>query len=764
MSSYRCELAWTGEPARARRPDRSGGRADRPGDARCRARARRRPARRPGDPGLRERPLARVPAGAARAGPGRAGELLDLARADVRGSPRRSTPRATGAWRRATFAEMALAGITTVGEFHYLHHGPGGTPYSDPNAIGRALIAAAVDAGVRITLIDACYLHGGIGAEPEGAQRRFADADADAWAERVSGSRRATGCGSAPRSTASARWTRNPRRSSRAGPASASSRCTPTSPSNRPRTRPAPSAYGASPAAVLAEAGALDERFTAVHATHLADTDFALLGEATRDLLPLPDDRARPGRRRRPGPPARRRRRRARPGNRLERDRRHVRGGARGGARRAARERRARPPLGGGAAAGGDGGTGTRCLGWPEAGRIEPGALCDLVAVDLDGVRLAGTDRARSRPGRWSSPATAADVREVIVGGRQVVGDGRHLTVDVARRASGAIAMSALVIDDIGLLVTNDPELGEGPLGIVRDAALVLEGERIVAAIEPAGAAGDERLDAGGRCVIPGFVDSHTHLVSPATGRTSSRRGWPGAPTRPAGSARPRPRRAPPATRSCARSTERRRAEGLRAGITHLEIKSRLRARRRDRAPALRDRGRVHRRRHLPRRPRRPGRVRGPRRRLRRARLRRDARRLRAARPLDRRLLRARRVRRRPVPGRARGGTASRARAARARQPARARTRGEARRRAGRGVGRPLHLPRGRRHRGAGGQRDGRHLPAGHGLLDPPAVPGRAPCDRRRGEASRSPPTRTRAPATPPRWGSASRSPSATWG
>src|SRR3954453_7970724 len=67
--------------------------------------------------------------------------------------------------------------------------------------------------------------------------------------------------------------------------------------------------------------------------------------------------------------------------------------------------------------------------------------------------------------------------------------------------------MSALVIDNIGLLVTNDPERGT-----VRDAALVTEDGR-VRAVGRAGAAGDERLDAGGRCVIPGFVDSHTHLV-----------------------------------------------------------------------------------------------------------------------------------------------------------------------------------------------------------------------------------------------------------
>ena len=72
--------------------------------------------------------------------------------------------------------------------------------------------------------------------------------------------------------------------------------------------------------------------------------------------------------------------------------------------------------------------------------------------------------------------------------------------------------MSVLVIDDIGLLVTNDPTLGEGPLGLVRDAAVVVDGGRVVA-VAPAGALADERVDAGGRCVIPGFVDSHTHLV-----------------------------------------------------------------------------------------------------------------------------------------------------------------------------------------------------------------------------------------------------------
>ena len=86
---------------------------------------------------------------------------------------------------RAVYREMALGGITTVGEFHYLHHGPDGTPYDDPNAMGRALLEAGAEAGVRVVLLDTCYLAAGFGREPEGVQRRFSDGTAEAWAVRV---------------------------------------------------------------------------------------------------------------------------------------------------------------------------------------------------------------------------------------------------------------------------------------------------------------------------------------------------------------------------------------------------------------------------------------------------------------------------------------------------------------------------------------------------------------------------------------------------
>ena len=90
---------------------------------------------------------------------------------------------------RATFAEMALAGVTCVGEFHYVHHQLGGTPYADPNAMGQALLNAADQAGIRITLLDTLYLHGGLGpdgyTDPAGVQRRFCDGSVESWVQRV---------------------------------------------------------------------------------------------------------------------------------------------------------------------------------------------------------------------------------------------------------------------------------------------------------------------------------------------------------------------------------------------------------------------------------------------------------------------------------------------------------------------------------------------------------------------------------------------------
>ena len=133
--------------------------------------------------------------------------------------------------------------------------------------------------------------------------------------------------------------------------------------------------------------------------------------------------------------------------------------------------------------------------------------------------------------------------------------------------------MSSVAIDNIGLLVTNDPGLGEGPLGVVRDAALVFEDDR-VAAVERPGVAADRRFDASGRCVIPGFVDSHTHLVFAGDRAEEFAARLAGQPYEASGI-----RVTTEATRAASNEqlralAARRRDEGLRAGITHLEIKS----------------------------------------------------------------------------------------------------------------------------------------------------------------------------------------------
>ncbi len=82
---------------------------------------------------------------------------------------------------RMTFLEMTLAGITTVGEFHYLHHAPDGTPYDDPNLLAREVVRAARDTGIRICLLNAAYARSGYETPPNPRQRRFIYEDADSF-------------------------------------------------------------------------------------------------------------------------------------------------------------------------------------------------------------------------------------------------------------------------------------------------------------------------------------------------------------------------------------------------------------------------------------------------------------------------------------------------------------------------------------------------------------------------------------------------------
>ena len=348
---------------------------------------------------------------------------------------RRLDPDRCHALARATFAEMALAGITCVGEFHYLHHGPGGASYEDPNEFGRGLIAAAAEAGIRITLIDACYLHGGIGVEPNDVQRRFSDGDAAWWASRVGELEDGPGVriGAAihsvravdPASAAAvADWVgERPLHAHVSEQAAENEACL--------------DAYGLTPTEVLADAGAISDRFTAVHGTQLAEEDIGRLGAAgaTCCLCPTTERDLADG----IGPA----RAMIDAGARLalgsdshalidlfeearavELDER-LETGFRGAQSptvllRAATE------------------NGHACLGWPDAGRIEAGARADLVTVGLGSVRLAGTDR-QSALASLVFAASAADVRSVIVDDRQVVRDGAHVEIDVGAELRAAI-------------------------------------------------------------------------------------------------------------------------------------------------------------------------------------------------------------------------------------------------------------------------------------------------------------------------------------
>ena len=133
--------------------------------------------------------------------------------------------------------------------------------------------------------------------------------------------------------------------------------------------------------------------------------------------------------------------------------------------------------------------------------------------------------------------------------------------------------MSTLAIDRIGLLVTNDPELGEGDLGVVRDAALVFEGG-VVAAVERAGVAADERYDAAGRCVIPGFVDSHTHLIFAGDRGDEFAARMAGADYEAGGIAVTTEATRAATDDELLAGAGARRLEALAAGITHQEVKS----------------------------------------------------------------------------------------------------------------------------------------------------------------------------------------------
>jgi formiminoglutamate deiminase len=339
----------------------------------------------------------------------------------------------------AAYAEMALAGITAVGEFHYLHHDPAGRPYADPNAMGEALAGAARRAGVRLTLIDTCYLRAGLDGRPlAGAQVRFGDGDADAWAGRAGAFRERPGVRVAA-GIHSVRAVDEPAMATVAAWAAGRGAPLHLHLSEQPAENQAClAATGRTPAALAEGAGVLGPRTTAVHATHLTDGDVARLGASATAacLCPTTERDLADG----VGPA----RALADAGSPLclgtdsnavvdlfeearavELDERLVTG------RRGHHDPAAL--LAAATAAGMD------ALGW-DAGRLAPGRLADLVTVGPGSVRLAGT-RPAEAVDQLVFAATAADVTSVVASGRQVVRDGRHLLVgDVPGALARAIA------------------------------------------------------------------------------------------------------------------------------------------------------------------------------------------------------------------------------------------------------------------------------------------------------------------------------------
>ncbi|MGM1064446.1 formimidoylglutamate deiminase [Saccharothrix sp. Mg75] len=317
---------------------------------------------------------------------------------------------------RAVYAEMAVAGVTAVGEFHYLHAGG--------NEMAEALRQAARDAGVRITLLDACYLAGGIGEPVRGVQAKFSDGTGDRWLDRVAALRADDGMriGTAIHSVRAV-----PRELLPLVAGAFPDRPLHVHLSEQPaENRACLDAYGLTPTGLLAEAGALTGRTTAVHGTHLTPEDISLLGGASSGVCFCPTTEAdlADG----IGPA----RELADAGSPLSlgSDQHAVvdllaeaRALEHGERLRTGRRGRFSPAELLAAL------TNHASIGWPEAGRIEVGAPCDLVSVRLDSVRTTGVE-----PDQVVMAATASDVSVVVVGGRVIARDGVHETLgDVPR-------------------------------------------------------------------------------------------------------------------------------------------------------------------------------------------------------------------------------------------------------------------------------------------------------------------------------------------
>jgi formimidoylglutamate deiminase len=182
---------------------------------------------------------------------------------------------------RMAFLEMALSGITAVGEFHYLHHAPDGKPYDDPNLLAKEVIRAAGDVGLRIALLRVAYARSGFNVEPEPKQTRFIEANPRSFLKNLEsliadvnrGGARAT----APSATA---WVGVAPHSVRAVPLDYLRAVIGYANDHELKVhmhvaeQPAEVSacveeYGRTPIALLESEGLLSDRFTAVHAIHV---------------------------------------------------------------------------------------------------------------------------------------------------------------------------------------------------------------------------------------------------------------------------------------------------------------------------------------------------------------------------------------------------------------------------------------------------------------------------------------------------------------
>jgi formiminoglutamate deiminase len=339
----------------------------------------------------------------------------------------------------AVYAEMTLAGVTAVGEFHYVHHDPEGRSYANPNEMGLALSTAAAEAGIRLTLIDTCYLRGDLKGRPlEGPQVRFGDGDAFAWADRVG----KLEAGPTLRIAAGIHSVRALHPGAmRLVAAWAAERSAPLHlhlSEQRAENDECLAVTGLTPAALADRCGVLGPRTTAVHATCLGEDDIRRLG-ATRTIVcvcPTTERDLADG----IGPAAAL----AASGSQLcvgsdsnavidlfeearamELDERLA-TGRRGHHHPAA--------LLTAATAGG-----MAAIGWPDAGRLEAGALADFATLDLTSPSLAGA-RPEDLVDHAVFAATAADVTHVVIAGRLVVEERCHLALgDVGQALAKAI-------------------------------------------------------------------------------------------------------------------------------------------------------------------------------------------------------------------------------------------------------------------------------------------------------------------------------------